>query len=284
MTLLGKVFMFVTLLLSGIFFALALAINASHTNWRDAATGPKGFQAQIKESKQTITELKAAIEKAQNELGTEQAARRVALAALQTQLAEEKEQTSTKEAQLLALNGTNTLLNQTLAQTQQDNNRLATENDQIKKQVDQTIQDRNTQRLKVVSLTDQLNSLQSVMTDLRTQEEQLRNQNTLLEARTQTMRATLVSAGLNEDPDDAPPAGLKGEVLAVGRDNMIEVSVGRDDGIKSDHLLEVYRGSQYLGRLRILRVEDDKAIGAVLPGFRKGRIQAGDQVAANIGG
>jgi hypothetical protein len=230
MTLLGKVFMFVTLLLSGIFFALALAINASHTNWRDAATGPKGFQAQIKELKQT-----------------------------------------------------NTLLNQTLNQTQQDNNRLATENDLIKKQIDQIIQDRNTQRLRVVALTDQLNSLQSVMADLRAEEEKLRNQNTLLEARTQTMRATLVSAGLSEDPDDAPPAGLKGEVLAVGKDNMIEVSVGRDDGIKAGHQLEIYRGSQYLGRVSILRVEDDKAIGAIVPGFRKGRIQAGDQVAANIG-
>lgn len=283
MTLLGKVFMFAILLLSGIFFSFAVAINASHTNWRDAATGPKGYQAQIKDYKNTITELKASIEKAQNELATEQAARRVALAALQTQLVEEREKLSAKEAELLSLQSTNTLQNQTLNQTQQDLSRLTKENTAIKQQIDSTIQDRNTQRTRVISLTDELNGLQSIVGDLRAMEQRLQNDLTVLTARNNTMVATLVAAGLKEDQDDAPPSDLKGVILAVGRENMVEISLGRDDGIKKDHELEVYRGAQYLGRIRIIQTQDDKSIGVIIPGYRKGLIQQGDKVAAKIG-
>lgn len=282
MTLLGKVFMFIILLLSGIFFSLALAINASHTNWRDAATGPNGYQAQIKKLGVTITELKAAIEKSQNELATEQAARRVALSSLQTQLAEAQGKLAEKEGELLKLGSSLSTLTDTLKTSTLDLSRLTTENDEIKKLIDSTIQDRNSQRAKVISLTDEFNSLQSVFADAKAQEEQLRDENTSLEARINIIRSTLVKAGIKEDPDDAPPEGLKGQVLAVGRENMIEVSLGRDDGVKVDHEFEIFRGAQYLGKIRILRTEDDKSIGGIVPGFRKGMIQQGDKVAAKI--
>ncbi len=282
MTLLGKVFMFIILLLSGIFFSLALAINASHTNWRDNATGPNGYQAQIKKLGVTITELKAAIEKSQNELATEQAARRVALASLQTQLAESQKSLTEKESALLNLQSSLSNLTSTQKETTSEIARLASQNDEIKKLIDSTIQDRNSQRAKVISLTDEYNSLQSVFADAKAQEKQLLDENTALEARIHIMRSTLVKAGIKEDPDDAPPEGLKGQVLAVGRENMIEVSLGRDDGVKVDHEFEIYRGAQYLGKIRILRTEDDKSIGGIIPGFRKGLIQQGDKVAAKI--
>ena len=282
MTLLGKVFMFIILLLSGIFFSLALAINASHTNWRDAATGPNGYQAQIKKLGATITELKAEIERAQNVLATEQAARRSALASLQTQLAESQGKLAEKEGELLKLGSSLSTLTDTLKTSTLDLSRLTSENDEIKKLIDSTIQDRNTQRAKVIALTDEFNSLQSVLADAKAQENQLLDENTGLEARINIIRSTLVKAGIKEDPDDAPPEGLKGQVLAVGRENMIEVSLGRDDGVKVDHEFEVFRGAQYLGKIRILRTEDDKSIGGIVPGFRKGMIQQGDKVAPKI--
>jgi chromosome segregation ATPase len=282
MTLLGKVFMFIILLLSGIFFSLALAINASHTNWRDAATGPNGYQAQIKKLGVTIQELKTEIERSQNILATEQAARRGALASLQTQLSEAQGKLAEKEAELLKLGSSLSTLTDTLKTSTLELSRLTSENDEIKKLMDSTIQDRNTQRAKVISLTDEYNSLQSVFADAKAQEDQLRDENTALEARINIMRSTLVKAGIKEDPDDAPPEGLKGQVLAVGRENMVEVSIGRDDGVKVDHEFDVFRGAQYLGKIRILQTQDDKSIGGILPAFRKGPIQQGDKVAAKI--
>jgi hypothetical protein len=283
MTFIGRVFIFLTLLLSGIFFSLALAINASHTNWRDAVTGPNGYEASIKKMQATISELKAAIERSQNELATEQAARRIALASLQTQLAEQQAELEKKESDLLELQRTRRLQDDTLSRTSQDLERLTQENAEIKKLIDQTIQDRNSQRARVISLTDEFNSLQSIYTDAKAREEQLRNENTALEARTSIMRSTLAKAGLSEDPDDAPPEGLRGLILAVGRDNLVEVSLGRDDGVRVDHELEVFRGAQYLGKIRILKTEDDKSIGVILPDFRRGLIQQGDKVAAKLG-
>lgn len=281
MTLLGKVFMFIILLLSGIFFSLALAINASHTNWRDAVVSANGYQAQIKKLGVTITELKAAIEKSQNELATEQAARRVALASLQTQLAESQGKLAEKEGDLLNLQSSLSNLTDTQKTTTSEISRLTSENEKVKQLIDSTIQDRNSQRAKVISLTDEYNSLQSIFNDAKAQEELLRDENTLLEARNHIMRSTLVKAGLNEDPDDAPPAGLKGLVLAVDN-SMVEVSLGRDDGVKVDHEFDIFRGAKYLGKIRILKSEDDKSIGGIVPGYRKGLIQQGDNVAAKI--
>ncbi|MFN9911729.1 MAG: hypothetical protein ACK53L_04045, partial [Pirellulaceae bacterium] len=86
---------------------------------------------------------------------------------------------------------------------------MTQENAEIKKLIDQTIQDRNSQRARVISLTDEFNSLQSIYTEAKAREEQLRNENTALEARTSIMRSTLAKAGLSEDPDDAPPEGLR---------------------------------------------------------------------------
>ncbi len=283
MTLLGKVFMFAVLLLSGIFFSLALAINASHAKWRDAVTGPTGYQAQVKKMEATIVELKASIERSANELATEQAARRIALASLQTQLAEQQGELEKKETDLLELQRTRRLQDDTLSRTSQDLERITAENAEVKKLIDQTIQDRNAQRAKVIELTDTYNSLQSIYVDAKAREESLRDENTALEARTSIMRNTLVKAGLNEDPDDAPPEGIKGLILAIGRDNMVEISLGRDDGLKVNHELEVFRGAQYLGKIRILRIEDDKAIGVILKQYLKGLIQQGDKVAAKLG-
>lgn len=283
MTLLGKVFMFSVLLLSGIFFSLALAVNASHVKWREAVTAPNGYQAQIKKMEATISELKAAIEKAKGELAIEQAARKLALASLQTQLAEQQKELENKESSLASVQSKLTLDSQTLSQTSQELQRVASENAEIKKLIDQTIQDRNAQRAKVIELTDTYNSLQSIYNDAQAQAKELENQNSLLEARTNIMRSTLAKVGLTEDPDDAPPEGLKGLILKVGRDNLVEISLGRDDGVKIDHEFEVSRGSNYLGKIRIMKVEDDKAIGVILPAYRRGLIQQGDKIAAKLG-
>ena len=47
MTLLGKCFSAAILLLSFGFMVLALAVNASHRNWRDVVLGPNGYKSKI---------------------------------------------------------------------------------------------------------------------------------------------------------------------------------------------------------------------------------------------
>lgn len=278
MTLLGKIFTLLLMLLSLLFFFLSVVVNATH---RDDKSKIAEFQNRAKTLETTVDELKKSVDSKKNELDQERVARRTALAALQTQLEAIKGQLAEANSELQQLNSVNTMQTQKLSDAMDTVKRLTSENDLVKQEMDKVIDDRNLQRRNVISLTDRLNNLMSIETDLRASIKQLQDQSTVYQAQAETMKATLASAGIT-DPEDVPPADLKGLVLAVGSDQEIEISVGRDDGLREGHTLEVFRGSSYLGRIEIRRVVDDKAIGKVVPGFRKGYIQAGDKVVSKL--
>ena len=63
---------------------------------------------------------------------------------------------------------------------------------------------------------------------------------------------------------------------------LVEVTIGADDGIKQGNTVEVYRGGRYLGRLEILKTSPDRAVGRVDRRFQQGQIQEGDRVATRL--
>lgn len=278
MTRLGQIFTLLLLILSVAFFVASVAVNASH---KDLRTQVADFQTRQKQLETTIDELKKASEINKTQLAQEQVARRVSLAALQTQLDTERDKNQQANTQLNDLNSKNTQATQSLAQTLAELKRITSENDILKQEIDKIITDRNAQRRTVIRLTDELNGLASKRTDLQSEVESLRDQSTRFQAMAETRAAALAAAGIT-DPDDVPPSDLKGVVLAVGADQSVEVSIGRDDGIREGHNLDVYRNGSYLGRIQIRTVADDKAVGKIIPAFRKGFIQAGDKVSAKV--
>ena len=157
---------------------------------------------------------------------------------------------------------------QSLAQTLAELKRITSENDLLKQEIDKVITDRNGQRRNVINLTDELNTLKSKKIDLEAEIKNLRDQSTTFQALAETRGAALASAGIR-DPDDVPPSDLKGIVLAVGTDQSVEVSVGRDDGLRQGHQLDVFRNGSYLGLIEIRTIADDKAVGKILPSYRK---------------
>lgn len=278
MTRLGQIFTLLLLILSVAFFVASVAVNASHKNLRDQVTE---YQSRVRLLDTSIEELKKAAETNKTQLAQEQVARRVSLAALQTQLTTELDKNQQANTQLNDLNSKNTQATQSLAQTLAELKRITSENDLLKQEIDKVITDRNGQRRTVINLTDELNSLKSKRIDLESEIKNLRDQATLYQAMADTRGAALAAAGL-KDPDDVPPSDLKGVVLAVGSDSSVEISVGRDDGLRQGHQLDVFRNGSYLGRIEIRTIADDKAVGKVLPSFRKGFIQAGDRVASKV--
>lgn len=278
MTRLGQIFTLLLLILSVAFFVASVAVNASH---KDLRTQVADFQTRQKQLETTIDELKKASEINKTQLAQEQVARRVSLAALQTQLDTERDKNQQANTQLNDLNSKNTQATQSLAQTLAELKRITSENDLIKQEIDKIITDRNAQRRTVIRLTDELNGLASKRTDLQSEVESLRDQSTRFQAMAETRAAALAAAGIT-DPDDVPPSDLKGVVLAVGADQSVEVSIGRDDGIREGHNLDIYRNGSYLGRIQIRTVADDKAVGNIIPAYRKGFIQAGDKVSAKV--
>ena len=278
MTRLGQIFTLLLLILSVAFFVASVAVNASHKDLR-------GQVAKLMDSEKsmqtTIDQQKQAAEVAKTSLAQEQVARRVSLAALQTQLDTEQEKNKQFTTQLNDLNSKNTQATQSLAQTLAELKRITSENDLLKQEIDKVITDRNGQRRTVINLTDDLNTLKSKKIDLDAEIKSLRDQSTMFQALADTRGAALATAGI-KDPEDVPPSDLKGVVLAVGSDQSVEVSVGRDDGLRAGHQLDIFRNGSYLGRIEIRTIADDKAVGKILPSFRKGFIQAGDRVASKV--
>jgi cell wall-associated NlpC family hydrolase len=278
MTFLGRVFTIVILVCSVAFFVAALLANASHMNYKEKLVL---LRSQVDSLNNTIQATKTANEKLQTSLSQEQIARRAALAALQTQLDLSSSQLAEANKKLSDLNSVNTMQNQNLSQTIDRLKATQSQNEAYKMEIDKVITDRNSVRIAVIKLTDELNSLKSIESDLVDQVKQLQDSSTMFEALSDTRGSALKSFGLS-DVDDVPPADLRGEVLAVNSNQLVEISLGRDDGLREGHTLEIYRGAQYLGRVQISKTQDDKSIGKILASFRKGYIQAGDKVASKV--
>lgn len=278
MTFLGRVFTIVILVCSVAFFVAALLANASHMNYKEKLVL---LRSQVEQLNTTIKATKTANEKLQTSLSQEQIARRAALAALQTQLDLSSSQLAEANKKLSDLNSVNTMQNQNLSQTIDRLKATQSQNEAYKMEIDKVITDRNAVRIAVIKLTDELNSLKSIESDLAAQVKQLQDSSTMFEALSDTRGSALKSFGLS-DVDDVPPADLRGEVLAVNSNQLVEISLGRDDGLREGHTLEIYRGAQYLGRVQISKTQDDKSIGKILASFRKGYIQAGDKVASKV--
>ncbi len=278
MTLLGKIFTLLVLLLSVAFFIVSLLANSSHIDHKKRVSE---FQTLSKNLERTNDALKKTIEEQKTSHAQEQLARKTALAELQTQLGTAREQLAQANTELNGKAATLTIQTQKLSETIDRVASLTKANETLKTEIDKIITDRNNQRKLVITQTDKLNALLSIELDLKEEMARLQSDATLYQAKSETATAALLAAGI-KNFDDVPPMDLKGEILAVNSSQQVVVSVGRDDGLRAGHTLEVYRGGQYLGRIEIKKIEDDKAIGQILASFRKGYIQAGDKVAAKI--
>jgi len=91
--------------------------------------------------------------------------------------------------------------------------------------------------------------------------------------------------GLSPDPalyPAQPPSGIRGSVTEVRLRGMVEISVGSDSGLVKGHQLDVIRNregrSAYIGKVEIIDTSADRAVARVMPEFRRGTVQLGDEV------
>jgi len=114
---------------------------------------------------------------------------------------------------------------------------------------------------------------------------------TLERTRDLTSRVATLTSAMREqglDPNVAPDAvvptvnGVVSQIRQTAGAQLVEVTIGADDGLKQGHTVEVYRGSKYLGRLDILRTSPDRAVGRVDRRYQQGKIQEGDRVATRL--
>ena len=209
MTLLGKCFTVVIFLLSLAFMVLALAVNASHRNWREAVLGPNGFKERIEAIKRENEQLEDAQRRAQAQLSREQVARRTALAALQTQYNQLDAIASKATADATALQGqASKLSGDNLIKTKQLET-LTDDTAKLRAQVRQEQQDRDELFAETLKLQDSLNLARGVRLELETR-------NLSLQKEVTRFREVVDHMGIDPNaPLHGAPPERNGNVLVI---------------------------------------------------------------------
>ncbi len=274
MTLLGKWFLAFTCFLSIVFMILALVANASHRNWRDVVLNPDtGLKKRIEVIEQSNQQLRDSRERTQLSLDREQAARRTALAALQTQLDQLEQLLRNSEAAVQTLDAKNTELTQVDRSRAEELQRLTDETRKLREQIRTEQEDRDTLFAETLELTDQMNRLRGIV-----QEQTNRNDQLMTQVR--RYKEVVDAKGIDiDEPLDGSPPDRNGTVLVVDRNRkLVELSIGFDDGLRDGHLLDVTRNGRYVGKLEVVKTEPDRSVGKILADYSQGIMQEGDRV------
>ena len=283
MTLLGKIFTVLILIMAVAFMMLASMIFATHRNWRDEVLRPRedpkgpGLKVQVQDLKKLRDQSVEELKRKENDLAREQAARLYALAALQTKLEQAELQVVQLAKQVADKEAENGSLTTTLLSNQARLDAMDKETNQLRASLRDSQQARDAKFDQVVQLMDKVAELEGVKKSLQEYEKQLLTQ-------VARQKRVLESRNLDEfspGVDEVPPR-VDGIVTAVGGKDLIEISLGSDDGLRAGHTLDVFRNNSYLGRVKIVRTEPDKAVAEILGAYRKGIIRKGDRVATKL--
>jgi hypothetical protein len=273
MNFIGKIFVVLIFVMSLVFMSFAVAVYGTHQNWKKEAEKQKGL---VEIARTELTKAEEAVTKLEAEKTQEIKAREQALAKLEEQRKELATQRDAlvKERDALLVKDQEAVV--ALKAAQQNLERLTAEVEGLRTNIRDAQSERDKHFERVVALTDQIHQEQGEVKRLTERRLQLAEQLAAADL-------VLKQHGLDKNmPLDGAPPMLHGKVLATSRDNLVEISLGTDDGLRIGHTVEVFRGSKYLGRIEVMHATTDRAVGKIIPGFKKGVIQKDDDVATRF--
>lgn len=272
----GKMLTTFIFVMSIVFMTLAVMVFATHKSWKEEITSPTGFQAQTQRLKTENENLKKDILEFNRLYAAEQTSRAFALGALQSKLAQLEQQIQQRDAMLAQQQSEISSKTAILATTAQNEAKLQAEVELQRELITKTREETNVLFLSVVKLTDDIN--------------QAKGLERILQERNDSMLAQYASLKLVADKVgitpftlvEKKPPHIDAEITAVGEKDLVEVSVGSDDGIHKGHSMEAFRGATYLGRIEILNTQPNRSVGKILPELRKAPIRKGDRVTTRL--
>lgn len=276
MNFIGKVLTFAVLIVSVFLMVAAMFVYASHRNWKEDYETLQTQRNQLQSQHDQLQSQKNLLETnltAELESARQEAAK---LATERDQLSSQNVSLQGQLDQLLQLERTNTAA---VASTQSNNEKLTEEVDNLREEVRSNQAERDRAFTTTVQSTDDLHQAQGELTSLR-------ERNTQLAQEVGAKTALLDHNGI--DPQSDPAAvvprvrGIVNKTQNTAGSQLIEISIGADDGLKPTHTVEIFRGDRYLGRAEILKTEPDRAVGRILRQFQQGQIEEGDDVATRF--
>ena len=272
MTLIGKIFTVLIFIMSLLFMGFSINVYQTHVDLQKEAELARTAATNLNNQIGDLEREKATVE---NSLKREQVARAYALAALETQVTAIETDLAQKEDIVKSTEARANDLADALRIAEETKAQLTTEVAQLRSDINKSQQRTDTFFAQILTLTDEVNHLNSLKQQAIERESQLRNQ-------VGRLASVVQSNGLDEftDTADKPPS-LDGRVIAV-RSDLLQISLGQDDGLRIGHQLDVYRGAVYLGRVQIRETQPSSAVCEIIPKFLKGQIRKDDNVVTNL--
>jgi hypothetical protein len=284
MTTVGKILVVLHLVMCILFMAFAGAVFTAQKNWKDEATKKN---AELTKANQKHKDQQAEFDKER----TNAAAKQVSQADQIARLTGEK---TTLEIQVKALDADHKTLNVALDEERVLASLNGVEADERTKEA---MLQRGTNALLYETREELIASLRKVSDEkfaLDLSLEQLTQKHEGLLADLSTVKRFLLSKNLPTDPKlmiaqvTPPPIvdGLITEYLKVARGGveLVEISLGSDDGLSIGNKLTAYGKKGYLGLIRLTEVTNDKAVGIVVKDEKAKNvtIQKGDHVTTKL--
>lgn len=285
MNLVGKSFVVAIFGMSIVYMGFAMAVYATQKNWyeevhRTQASAGKdlGLKLQVENAEKEKVELKeklAAMQKRIEEVKEAETAQR---AKLETALAEQQTQREALQEQVTILETKSREQVAAVAAAQDNLSRLSEQVTKLNADIVTALAEKDKQ---FVTATEKTVELHSAYAQVKTLNERAME----LAKRIEFYKSQLTNMGVSnpDEPVNTVPPPVNGLVTALQKGDLVEISLGSDDGVKVGHILHVYRaGRAYLGRVQIIETSPDRAAAKILRDSRTGVIQKGDRVATSL--
>jgi hypothetical protein len=290
MNLVGKIFTVLILVMSLVFMSFAVAVYATHKNYKtlvdnaEPAQGkPLGYKQQLESSQKEIDVKKKELLDTKNTLNAEKEAADQARKVLEAERDKLAADLKTKKEEADKIyKEMNTKLDD-LKLAEEELVKLRTEVAGLRTDILKAHQERDDTIKEVVKATDKMNQTANQL-------KLAKDLNLKLAEEVGKLKEILGKLGYNNrEPEfySKLPPKADGIVLAVtgtqipGQD-MVTISLGSDIGMRPGHQLEVSRtsaaGPTYVGRIEVIKTDPEKSVCKVLPNYLKSPVQKGDRV------
>lgn len=284
MNIIGKIFLFAVFIMSLVLMTFAGAIYFSHVNWRDEVERrpeqclpgqSPGYKHQLEQAEADRQKLEAQINRLQQRVAESEQSRDDVVAKLQSAIVQKDKELTGLRAEKETREADQRKLSEDLEKTVADLREARQKVEDLAKRVAD-------QQAKVDAQVDRSAELSAQLAESKSFLAIAEERKAQLEKQLVNARLLLKQSGLDVDslPKDLVPT-LDGQVISVASGS-IEVSLGSDDGLQVEHVLEVYRGGEYVGRAVVTSVRSDRAVARLVKEYARGTVQRGDRVTTRL--
>jgi hypothetical protein len=285
MTVVGKIFVIVNLLLSLLTGALIMMVFVNRTNWAAAHEDLKG------KYDKSIANANTLVEEVRKERQEKQAAEQLAANAANIQ----KQEAAAHQQALTDRDNQITGLQAQLGATRANLDAATVDLKRREQEVANLKTAAGDQNTKINTLETDIKGFRdrAVAAELNFNSEHERNTLLLAQLEKVTQDFERAQAGATGRPAPAgaaaqrtPSIDMKGSVLESDPNSgLVTISIGSDSGVEMNHVLNVYRlepDARYVGKIRIVDAQHKQAVGRAVKPLTGGPIRVGDTVSNKI--